>query len=81
LFAVETTLLEIRIVSPPGLLVFPLLSLVALVVGRAVSRISDEVWDETPIEVPLAVGIEGLDTEPMVLDSLDVFDIDLKNGE
>jgi len=76
-------LLEARIVSPPGLLVFPPLSLVAelVIVGRAVRRTSDEVWDETLIEVLLAVGIEGPDTEPIVLDSLDVSDIDLKSGE
>jgi len=83
LFVVGTTLLEARIVSPPGLLVFPPLSLVAelVIVGRAVRRTSDEVWDETLIEVLLAVGIEGPDTEPIVLDSLDVSDIDLKSGE
>lgn len=83
MFVVETALLETRIVRPPGLLVFPPLSLVArlLVVGRAVSRISDEVWDEALIKVLLAVGIEGPDTEPIVLDSLGVFDVDLKNGE
>jgi len=83
LFVVGTTLLEARIVSPPGLLAFPPLSLVAelVIVGRAVRRTSDEVWDETLIEVLLAVGIEGPDTEPIVLDSLDVSDIDLKSGE
>lgn len=83
MFVVETTLLEARIVSPPGLFVFPPLSLVAglLIVGRAVRRTWDEVWDETLIEVLLAVGIEGPDIKPIVLDSLDVFDIDLKNGE
>lgn len=83
MFVVGTTLLEARIVSPPGLLVFPPLSLVAelVIVGRAVRRTSDEVWDETLIEVLLAVGIEGPDTEPIVLDSLDVSDIDLKSGE
>jgi len=83
LFVVGTTLLEARIVSPPGLLVFPPLSLVAelVIVGRAVRRTSDEVWDETLIEVLLALGIEGPDIEPIVLDSLDVSDIDLKSGE
>jgi len=83
LFVVGTTLLEARIVSPPGLLVFPPLSLVAelVIVGRTVRRTSDEVWDETLIEVLLAVGIEGPDIEPVVLDSLNVSDIDLKSGE
>ena len=83
MFVVGTTLLEARIVSPPGLLVFPPLSLVAelVIVGRAVRRTSDEVWDETLIEVLLALGIEGPDIEPIVLDSLDVSDIDLKSGE
>ena len=83
MFVVGTTLLEARIVSPPGLLVFPPLSLVAelVIVGRTVRRTSDEVWDETLIEVLLAVGIEGPDIEPVVLDSLNVSDIDLKSGE
>jgi len=82
-FVVGTTLLEARIVSPPGLPVFPPLWLVAelLIVGRAVRRTSDEVWDETLIEVLLALGIEGPDIEPIVLDSLDVSDIDLKSGQ
>jgi len=76
-------LLVIRAVSPPGLLRLPLALLISRLLApeRAVTRFSDEVWDETLVEVLLTAGGEGPDVESTVLDSLDVFDIDLKGAE
>lgn len=76
-------LLVIRAVSPPGLLGLPLALLISRLLApeRAVTRFSDEVWDETLVEVLLTAGGEEPDAESTVLDSLDVFDIDLKGAE